>query len=223
MQQELEVMRVLRLPPRARLAVEVGQRRFESLADVVEPALRQRLTAAIGELVDFAGGYQVLVDAGVAPLLLNPTPAGTAAGQAVTSTTDASPPAATLTEQQAAFLESLERQRDALKQTAEAPRRRPALSSLVMGRPSKPAAIETAVEAISESPQLTIVEQIDQILQKHLATDPQLARRSIHLEQAPGSGLRIVVDGKYYQRPGEIEEKEIQLFIKMALKEWEGL
>jgi hypothetical protein len=30
------------------------------------------------------------------------------------------------------------------------------------------------------------------------------------------------VDGRYFQRPGDIEEREIQLALKMALKEWEG-
>jgi hypothetical protein len=223
MQQELEVMRVLRLPPRGKLVVEVGGQRYESLADVTQPALRQRLTAAIGELVTFAGGYNVLVDAGVAPLLLTTAPSARSPVEAdVVSSTAVSGPAPTLTEQQTAFLESLERQRDELKQAAEGPRRRSALSSLVLGQPAKPAVIEAPVEPIGPPAKLTIVEQIDQILQRHLATDPQLARRSIHLEQAPGGGLRIVVDGKYYQRPGEIEEKDIQLFIKMALKEWEG-
>jgi hypothetical protein len=30
------------------------------------------------------------------------------------------------------------------------------------------------------------------------------------------------VDGQFYQRPAEIKEKEVQLVIKMALKEWEA-
>jgi hypothetical protein len=214
MQRELEVMRVFRLPPRGKLVIEVGERRYDSLAEVKDPALRQRLTAAIGELVTFAGGYDILVDAGVAPLL---TPSATGPGAPAASS------AASLTEQQAAFLESLERQRDELKQVAEAPKRRPALASLIMGNNPPRPVTETPLEPITEPPKLTIVEQIDRILQKHLATDSRLAHRSIHLEQAPGGGLRIVVDGKYYQRPAEIEEKEIQLFIKMALKEWEAL
>lgn len=70
--------------------------------------------------------------------------------------------------------------------------------------------------------ELSIVEQIDAILQKYIAADPRLARRSIHLEHAPNGGLRITVDNNYYQRPAEIEEKEVQLVIKMALKEWES-
>ena len=70
MKKEIEVMRVLRQPPLGKLVVEVNQKRVEQLAEVQEKTIRHLLLAAIGELVGFAGGYQVLVDAGVAPPLV---------------------------------------------------------------------------------------------------------------------------------------------------------
>lgn len=69
---------------------------------------------------------------------------------------------------------------------------------------------------------LSIVEQIDAIVQKHLANEPKMEGRSIHLEQSPAGGLHIKVDGEYYQRPAEIQDRDVQLLIKMALKEWEA-
>lgn len=69
MRKEVEIMRVLRQPPLGKLAVEVNQRRVEHLSEVPEQTIQHLLLAAIGELIDFAGGYQVLVDAGVAPPL----------------------------------------------------------------------------------------------------------------------------------------------------------
>jgi hypothetical protein len=65
------------------------------------------------------------------------------------------------------------------------------------------------------------VEHIDAVLQKYVAADPQLVDRDIHLKQS-GEGLRIVIDNHIYERPADIPEKNIQLAIKMALKEWES-
>ena len=65
MKNEIEMMRVLRVPPMGKLVVDANEERYATLADVTNPKVRQRLLAAIGELVDFCGGYKVLEDAGV--------------------------------------------------------------------------------------------------------------------------------------------------------------
>jgi hypothetical protein len=208
---EFEVMRVLRLPPRGKLAVEIGNRRYEQLAEIEDPALRQRVTAAIGELIDFAGGYNVLVVAGVAPAPVLSSQTAAKSG----------PPAdEELRRRQEEFLESLERERDALKMAARAPMRRPAIP-LITPTPL-PDSNQPAARIAATHAKPTLVEEIDAVLQKYVAADPSLAGRSIHLEQAAGGGLRICVDGRYFQRPGDIEERAIQLALKMALKEWEG-
>lgn len=75
MKKEIEIMRVLRQPPLGKLTVEVNQKRVEQLSEVPEKTIRHLLLAAIGELIDFAGGYQVLVDAGVARPLTAVPPA----------------------------------------------------------------------------------------------------------------------------------------------------
>lgn len=202
MDNEIEVMRVLRVPPMGKLVVEVGGQRYERLADVTNPAVRQRLTAAVGELIVFADGYKTLVDAGVAPPLMAEPPA---------RPTEAAPASPELEAQRAAFLASMERQRDAMAAEANmTPNPANVISAAVRNEPA------TAV------PSSGIVGQIDAILQKHVRAEPKLEGRSIHLEQAPAGGLRIKVDNEVYQRPAEIREKEVQLVIKMALKEWEA-
>jgi hypothetical protein len=202
MDNEIEVMRVVRIPPKGKLVVEVGGQRYERLADVTNPSLRQRLLAAIGELIVFADSYKALVDAGVAPPLMVESGSRGRPQEAV-------PPE--IAERRAAFLSSLERERDALvAQTKQVP---------------DPVTVVTAVardEPVVTARPSGIVDQIDDILQKYVQAEPKLEGRSIHLEQAPAGGLRIKVDGQVYQRPAEIKEKEIQLVIKMALKEWEA-
>jgi len=201
MDNEIEVMRVLRVPPMGKLVVEVNGQRYEHLADVTNPSLKQRLLAAVGELIVFADGYKTLVDAGVAPPLM--VESGRGGSQEGVSSD--------MAERRAAFLSSLERERDALA----------ARTNTI----SDPVNLVSAVakdEPVVTTRTAGIVDQIDAILQKYVRAEPKLEGRSIHLEQAPAGGLRIKVDNQVYQRPAEIKEKEIQLVIKMALKEWEA-
>lgn len=203
MRNEIEVMRVLRVPPMGKLVVEVNQQRYEKLSEVPAENFKRLLLAAIGELIVFAGGYKNLVDAGVAP----PVETGATqmgSGQAAVSATPAVQP---VEQAQAKFLASLEAQRDTLKTT-----------------PSRPAPSLIGRQPVS-SPSgatLSIVEQIDAILQQHIAADPTLAGRDIQLTQKPAGGVLIKVDGSYYEHPREIEDPKIQLLIKRALQEWES-
>jgi hypothetical protein len=199
MDNEIEVMRILRVPPRGKLVVAVGDRRFEKLSDVPTADVKGLLTAAIGELIVFADGYNTLVEAGVAPPLAPPTGTGKAVAQSIE-------------QRQAEFLASLERQRESFRATTTLPPDHEAVISEA-AKDAPPAAGKAA---------LSIVEQIDAVLQRHLANEPKMAGRKIHLKQAPAGGLHIEVDGEYYQRPAEIKDRDVQLLIKMALKEWEA-
>ncbi|MCK5922381.1 MAG: hypothetical protein KAG66_15655 [Methylococcales bacterium] len=95
MQNKSEVMRVVRIPPRGQLVVQVGQERYQDIAGISNAATRQRVLVAIGELVSFVGGYSVLVDAGFAPPI------------AASNDTVMAAPTTSLAEQQEAFLQSL--------------------------------------------------------------------------------------------------------------------
>lgn len=200
MRNEIEVMKVWRMPPMGKLAVEVGGRRLESLAELQNEATEQRILAAIGELITFAGGYKRLVDAGVAPELIPPAPPAAATP----------PPAASAQETQAKFLASL------MQKSAEPPAAPPSPLSFGFRRPTK--SIPPAGALLS---QVNIVDQIDTILQRLVAADPELAARDIRMEPGPGGKLQIRVDGKNYQRPAEIEDKAVQKVLKQALVEWE--
>ena len=105
MDNEIEVMRILRIPPIGKLGVEVNGHRFERLADIPNAAARQRLMTAIGELIVFTDGYKTLVDAGVAPPLQ---------AEKTTTTRNQDKASPEVEAQRAAFLASLERERDPL-------------------------------------------------------------------------------------------------------------
>lgn len=210
MRKEVEMMRVLRIPPLGKLVVEVSGQRFEMLSEINHAKVEQRLLAAIGELVVFAGGYQALVDAGAAPAMAAPV----AARPVVVETAvppSPEPPAEQppLSAEQARFLAELEAQRDALKNQSSA--RQPSVL-----RPVPP-----SIPPAAPVPQVNLVAQIDEILQKHLAAEPEMAARRVHLRENPSGGLRIEVDGRFYDRPREVPDPNIQHIIKKALKDWE--
>lgn len=206
MEKEIEVMKIFRLPPMGKLVVAVNSQRYENISEVTESNKKRLLLAAIGELIVFAGGYQELVNAGVAPhLKSNPAQ----------QDSDNSP--AALLEKQKKFLAKLEAERDAIKATPSPKPSFPILSGV------RPVLANEALPESIKNKSLTLVEQIDKILQKHVASDPDLNEQSIHLIQGVKGGLQIQIDDTRYEKPRDIPNKKIQLVIKRALKEWEAL
>jgi hypothetical protein len=197
MQNAVVVMRVLRVPPLGKLVVEVNQQRYEKLADISDENVKRLLLTAIGELIVFSDGYENLVQAGAAPPLV---PAATTLTEEVHS----------LQDRQAQFLASLEAEKGKLESSQRSSSR---FSTLAGVRPS----VDSAPTAKSTN----VVEQIDAILQRYLVLDPELAERSIHLQQDASGGLRIRVDNNFYETPKDIEDPKIQMIIRRALKDWE--
>lgn len=194
MNKEVEVMRVLRVPPMGKLVVEFRGNRYENITDVTEENVSRLLLTAVGELVAFADGYQNLVNEGLAPPVKPSGPGDTSTES--------------LSEQQARFISQLEASRDATK----VERKQPPNVAL----PGIPRVNSTPSQALSP------VEQIDQILQRYVSADPEFSERNIHLVQHPAGGLQIEIDGRSYQRPSEIEDQRVQILIKKAIKEWEA-
>lgn len=200
MNQEVEVMRVLRVPPRGKLVVEYRGQRYENISEIAEENVKRFLLTAVGELVHFSNGYQHLVDEGLAPAITPPPPAP--------KPEEATGP---LTEAQRRYLEQL----DAV-----------AMAEKVHNRPASSGASSVFVKKGEVAPALAQtlnpVQQINAILQAHLDADPEFRARTVYLRQHPAGGVEIFVDGKVYQRPAEIEEARLQQLIKKAIKEWDS-
>jgi hypothetical protein len=196
MENEVEVMQVIRVPPSGKLVVQINGQRYDKLSEITSSTLKQRLITAIGELIVFVDGYDVLVDAGVAP-------------PPVASSSESSQPSS-IKARRAAFEAS---------QTQNLSNNLSSRESIVA--PTEPIIAGTSTaEPADQSLELDIVGQIDILLQKYVAADPSLAGRSIHLAQDPNGGLQIRVDNQVYSDPGEVNENSIRLAIKGALEEW---
>jgi hypothetical protein len=72
---------------------------------------------------------------------------------------------------------------------------------------------------VKEKPK-SIVEQVDEILQKRLANSP-FSDRLIRLVDAPGGGVEVVVDAQKYEGVGDVPDLEVRGFIQDCVKEWE--
>ncbi len=185
MENEMVVMSVVRVPPMGKLVVGAVGGRYETIDEVKDQAVRRMINAAIAELVVFAGGYEKLVEAGLAPPVTGEhKPA-------------ASPIPASMAERQAAFEEAVgQQQNEMLRETN------------LTGKP-----------AVDEP--LSIPDQINPLIQKYLAADPQLTDVIAKLEQDVKGNLSVIVDGKIYERPDMIEDAAIRKAIKAALSEWD--
>ncbi len=68
---------------------------------------------------------------------------------------------------------------------------------------------------------VSIPDQIEAYLQYRLALTPPFLGRSIHVREAPGGGVRIEVDGRFYEAVSDIEDTTVRDFVRTAIQEWE--
>lgn len=70
-------------------------------------------------------------------------------------------------------------------------------------------------------PELNIAAAIESYLQHKLRYTPEYAHRVIHIHSAPGGGVRIEVDGQFYEAVGDITDSEARTFISETIQEWQ--
>jgi hypothetical protein len=70
-------------------------------------------------------------------------------------------------------------------------------------------------------PELNIAASIEAYLQHKLRSTSDYAQRHIHVHSAPGGGVRIQVDDRFYDTVGEVEDPEVRSFIADTIEEWQ--
>lgn len=89
----------------------------------------------------------------------------------------------------------------------------PPPSSLL--QPARQADIQADLQPFS------MVEQIEEMLQDRKMRNPALAHRSIHIHSTAGGGVRVEVDGRYYEGVGDVQDDEARGFLQATIREWE--
>jgi hypothetical protein len=67
-----------------------------------------------------------------------------------------------------------------------------------------------------------IATAIEDFLQYKLINTPQLSTRSIHIRTTPDHGVRIEVDGHYYDAISDIVDADVREFLAVTMREWEA-
>lgn len=87
--------------------------------------------------------------------------------------------------------------------------------------PSKSPASEVLEEDEDAEP-VSIVDQIEETLQQRLREHPNFRYRTMHIRQAPDGGVRVEVDGTFFDGVGDVADEEAKAFIQSVIREWEA-
>jgi hypothetical protein len=71
-------------------------------------------------------------------------------------------------------------------------------------------------------PEINIAEAIEEFLQYKLRSAPQFAGRSLHVRPAIGGGVKIEVDGLFYDSVGEVADAEVRAYLQAVIDEWQS-
>ncbi len=79
-----------------------------------------------------------------------------------------------------------------------------------------------AAKADSQNSSAGIAPAVEEFLQFKLNKTPQFAERSIHIRSGPDHGIRIEVDGHYYDGIGDVVDPDVRDFLSALMREWEA-
>ena len=67
-----------------------------------------------------------------------------------------------------------------------------------------------------------MAEMIEDLLQYRLMAHPEYVHRSIHIRPTIDGGLRIEIDGSFYEGIGDLTDEEVRTFLQEIVREWEA-
>ncbi len=70
-------------------------------------------------------------------------------------------------------------------------------------------------------PEINIAGAIEAYLQHKISVTPDYAGRSIHIYPAPGGGVSIEVDGKYFEAVSDVSDPTVREFLSDTISEWQ--
>lgn len=71
-------------------------------------------------------------------------------------------------------------------------------------------------------PEINIAGAIEAYLQHKLRHTPGFEQRRLHIHPAPGGGVQIEADGRFYEAVADIEDTPTREFIAGAIQEWQA-
>ena len=201
-----------------RLQVEIGGVTYPTFESIKDPDLKRRVVTAAMELIRFTG---VLGSDAVAPASVERTHSWREDLRQESES-------------------ELARIRTPLAD-ARVPEQSPAVSREdedrflgMLGETSQPASMEKPTLASSIQHALqpkpldaertpSFVHDIEEIVQRRIRLIPALAGRGLHVQLAPGGGVRFLFEGQEYQTVDDIPNMTARQLIKDSIQEWEEI
>jgi hypothetical protein len=195
----VEVLRVWRDLADGTLIVEIGGQRFRALNEIQDTNLQRRLMNVVRDLANMARSTP-------SPTLPAPPPAPARSPQ---------PP-------RSAAPTPAEKKPDAPSKPADIDLSSASLSPGTMFREMTKMAMGQRPEPVEAAPPPpSIAEQIQEVLQRKLEQTPGFTGRSIHIRPSLHGGVRIEVDGRFYEGVGEVDDDAVRQLLQDAVREWE--
>ena len=224
-----ELLRVLVDPGGEKIVVEVEGKRYEAISQIKDRSIGRRILETVAALLKFSGGYMTTAEGTkllpVPTVKLTALPANTApafppvapSATSVAPATPVSPRAAQPPEMSPAVAEFLA-DMEAAGRSMEQPKAPLKTSPSFLERAFKGGGKK--VSATPETPAFSLAEEIDKIVQQKLKAANDWTR--VKIESDGGVIVRFRVADKVYESVDQIEEVNVQVIIKSAIKEWNG-
>ncbi|MGQ9849495.1 MAG: hypothetical protein ACUVSU_05525 [Aggregatilineaceae bacterium] len=74
---------------------------------------------------------------------------------------------------------------------------------------------------VPPTPQRSIAEEIEDLLQERLRDRPEFAGRDIHVRPALSGGVTIEVDGQFFEGVGEVTDEAVRALLTEVVRAWE--
>ena len=191
----VELLRVWRDLSDGSLIVEIGGQRFESLDDLRSADLERRFLNVVRDLDSLAGRADAALER-AAPERATPKRAAPRPAKAPAKPAPA--------------------ERD------ETPLSPPSMSPGSMLRQMTRVAMGQAPDPVEPVPELNIADQIEDLLQARLAKLPDYQGRTIHVRPSIEGGVRIEVDGRYFDGVGDVDDETVRDLLMDVVREWES-
>jgi hypothetical protein len=193
----IEVMRVWRDLNDGSIIVQMGEQRYRAMAEIQNPDLARRFVAVVRELWNMVNSGGAKATGTIQPL----PPAGAVP-----------PPADNSMVGMKARAAGLLNGAPPAEPPAKGNRLSQGIRAVVGGGSSTPASSEPA----------GIAGAVEEFLQFKLSTTPQFASRSIHIRPSHDHGIKIEVDGRYFDSIGEVFDADVREYLLSIMKEWEA-
>lgn len=89
------------------------------------------------------------------------------------------------------------------------------------GEPVKKGRFGRAQVEYQAAPELDIAGAIEAYLQHKIRHTPEYNGRNIHVHSAPDGGVRIEVDGQFYEAVSDVANPEDRAFLSATIQEWQ--